>query len=117
MEKMSRDRRLKSLASDAGFFELPKDVQEGLKLMLVGAIEVLRAHADDPERGDIGWRKQSVSKHLRHASTHCHNAYWASHGINEQLQFDDDGLEHWKHAVARIGLACAAKALGGSRGK
>lgn len=42
------DNRLQSVAFDAGFYELPEDIQQGLKYLLVGAIELLKKHSVAP---------------------------------------------------------------------
>lgn len=111
--EFASDRRLQSVAAEAGFYELPEALQEGLKDLLVGAIEVMRKHLDDPERGDSGWRKQSIEVHMRHAQAHSMDALCASFGNKTLRMFlcDDDGLEHWKHAASRFALACCVRRL------
>ena len=107
------DRRLQTVAAEAGYYELPPALQEGLKDLLVGAIEVMRKHLDDPERGDSRWRKQTNEVHMRHAQAHSMQALCASYGNETLVSFlrDDDGLEHWKHAAARFALACCVRRL------
>lgn len=106
-------RSLLSDAAEAGFYELPPALQDGLTDLLVGAIEVMRKHLDDPERGDSGWRKQTIEVHMRHAQAHSMEALCASFGNEVIRSFlcDDDGLEHWKHSVARFALACCVRRL------
>lgn len=107
------NRSLLSVAAEAGFYELPEALQEGLKDLLVGAIEVMRKHLDDPERGDSGWRKQTLEEQLKHAQGHAITAWaWVfGNGPEPPQTLDDDSLEHWKHAAARFGLACCVRRL------
>lgn len=86
------------------------ELQYGLEALVAGALEVLAAHANDPERGDIGWRVQSVEKHMHHAHDHC-EAQQHFEGGGSLYELDDDNLEHWKHAAARLALAAAKREL------
>lgn len=112
--EFASDRRLQSIAVDAGFYDLPKALQEGLADMLAGAIEVIRKHLDDPERGDSGWRKQSIKFHLEHAYNHALQSLCAYDGNEVVLRSflcDDDGLEHLSHAAARFALVHCVRRL------
>lgn len=91
---------------------LSQDQILGLRDMVQGAINVMLEHRNDPERGDIGWRKQTLEIHLEHARVHALEAkcahtfnrvFWPGHEI------DNDGLPHVDHAAARIALYYARK--------
>lgn len=108
------DRRLQTVAAEAGFYELPEALQDGLKDLLVGAIEVMRKHLDDPERGDSVWRKQSIKFHLEYAYNHALSSLCAHEGNEVVLRSflcDDDGLEHLSHAAARFALVHCVRRL------
>jgi hypothetical protein len=90
----------------SGFYRLSSDQRHGLEDLLNGAAEALAAHIDDPERGDVGWRKQTEETHLSHAHGHIEAAQHCAAGASIYY-LDDDGLAHWKHAAARIALAVA----------
>jgi hypothetical protein len=94
----------------SGFYALSPDLQRACEDLLNGAAEVFAAHADDPERGDIGWRKQSEQTHLEHARVHLRESVLR---FTRQFGFplDDDGLAHWKHAAARLVLAVAREKI------
>jgi len=89
----------------SGFYRLSADQRHGLEDLLNGATEVLAAHIDDPERGDVGWRKQTRDEHLDHCFDHVDLELCAESPI------DDDGLAHWKHAAARLVLAVAREKI------
>lgn len=97
-----------------GFELLSYDQQRGLLDLLQGAINVMVAHQNDPERGDVGWRKQTFEEQLRRAYQHAIEAYkplFVSESSAEEQPTDDDGLPHVDHATARIALYYAKKRL------
>jgi hypothetical protein len=82
--------------------ELPNELVEAVCRLSRGIVEVLHAHMHDADNGP-----QDVFTHLSHAEEHCSLA--AEGAINASEDKDTDGIEHWKHAAARLALACVRK--------
>ena len=99
------------MSIDERVAELPEALRQGVEDLVGGIVEVFEKHADDPDRGDLGWRKQTIEQQLEHAQEHCENAWVATVGnaisISAGDFWEDDGLSHWKHAGARLVLACS----------
>lgn len=84
------------------FFELPVELQEAVQELSRGATEVIHAHMNDADHGP-----QDSGNHFAHAESHSLGAW--NHYCLGSTEYDSDGLEHWKHAAARLALACVRK--------
>jgi hypothetical protein len=78
--------------------ELPNELVEAVCRLSRGVVEVLHAHMHDADNGP-----QDIRTHLMHAQAHCAEQAEPNPGP------DTDGLEHWKHAAARLALTCVRK--------
>lgn len=95
--------------------DLSPELQTATVEVVASILAVLRAHQGDPERGDVGWRRQTVGEHLGHAADHAFMAHETWDDVMNRpngLDLDDDGLPHEDHALCRIMLAKAKRRLG-----
>ncbi len=88
----------------AGFWELSDEMRDGVYAAMLDTVRVL-ATAKRGKHADEKWKRITIEDHMRRARDHASSAYMSS-GTDEKAAcgtwFDDDGLPHAAHAVARI---------------